>query len=184
MKETNTKNEVLNNSSDTQSVLPDIRKTGDPEGLEGIDGNNQDRVVKYKRGHNPNSKKNLISLADRTKEERIEIGRKGGLKSGEKRQERRTMRETMLEMLSETISEDFITEYGLEKVLKNPQNKSYQDAIIGATVLGAISGDIRCVQMLRDTIGEMPVTKTENITEVITKEDTELMDNLKRSLIG
>lgn len=143
-----------------------------------------DTNTKPKRNYNPISKKNLISLSDRTIEERREIGRKGGLKSGEKRQERKTMRDTILEMLSETISDDMIEEYGLAKVLKKPGGKSYQDAIIGAALLGAMNGDCKALQILRDTMGEMPTVKTENTTEIITKEDTDLMDSLKQSLIS
>jgi hypothetical protein len=128
--------------------------------------------------------KNLISLADRTVEERREIGRKGGLKSGETKRNRKTMRDTIIEMLAETITDDMIKEYGLEKVMNKQGTKTYMDAVMSACLLNAINGDSKSIQILRDTMGEMPTVKTENRTEIITKEDIQTMDNLRKYLTG
>lgn len=194
MKDHNTKSDKLNTEiiSDQDSIQSDISADStntDTNINTNTDNNtgistNENGTKPKKYNYNPISKKNLISLADRTMEERQEIGRKGGLKSGEKRQERKTMRETILEMLSETISDEMIEEYGLAKVLKKPGGKSYQDAIIGAALLGAMNGDCKALQILRDTMGEMPTVRTENTTEIITKEDTEMIDSLKQALIS
>lgn len=193
MTDNNTKSAKLNTelSDQNNSIISDTLSNNIPDTKsdnisDPVDNTNDntDQNTKPKRNYNPISKKNLISLSDRTIEERREIGRKGGIKSGEKRQERKTMRDTILEMLSETISDDMIEEYGLEKILKKPGGKSYQDAIIGAALLGAMNGDCKALQILRDTMGEMPTVRTENTTEIITKEDTDLMDNLKQSLIS
>lgn len=140
----------------------------------------ENKKVKSDRPQN----KNLISLADRTIEERREIGRKGGLKSGETKRNRKTMRDTIIEMLAETITDDMIKEYGLEKVMNKQGTKTYMDAIMSACLLNAISGDSKSIQILRDTMGEMPTVKTENKTEIITKEDVQTMDNLRKYLTG
>ena len=154
------------------------KKTTTEKDIQTIDNNSIDSNKKKNRPQN----KNLISLADRTLEERREIGRKGGLKSGEVKRQRKTMRETIIEMLAETISEDMVVEYGLDRVLKQKGNKTYMDAVMSACVLNAINGDSKSIQLLRDTMGEMPTLKTENKTELVTKEDIQVMDNLKKYL--
>ena len=142
--------------------------------------NTTDKPIKSNPAKNGGT---LISLADRTLEERREIGRKGGLKSGETKRQRKTMKDTIIDMLSDTISDDLIKEYGLEKLL-NGSGKTFQDAVIGATLLGAINGDTKAIQLLRDTAGEAPVLRQEVQQEIITKEDTEMIDSLKQALIS
>lgn len=139
---------------------------------------NENKKVKSDRPQN----KHLISLADRTPEERREIGRKGGIKSGETKRNRKTMRDTIIEMLAETITDDMIKEYGLDKVMNKQGTKTYMDAIMSACLLNAINGDSKSIQILRDTMGEMPTVKTESRTEIITKEDVQTMDNLRKYL--
>ena len=126
--------------------------------------------------------KNLISLADRTLKERQEIGRKGGLKSGESKRNRKTMRETIIEMLAETITDEMIEEYGLQKVMKKQGTKTYMDAIMSACVLNAINGDSKSIQLLRDTMGEMPTIKQDIHSEIVTADDLTTMDNLRKYL--
>ena len=83
---------------------------------------------------------NLISLADRTKEERQEIGRKGGLKTAENRRRRKSLKEELLALLEINDNNNKISLAILEK---------------------AINGDIQAFTTIRDTIGEKPVDKVE-----------------------
>ena len=87
-------------------------------------------------------KENLISLRDRTTEEQREIARQGGIKSGESRRARKTLKETLLMMLEEDNMQDNIT----LALLKRAKN-----------------GDTKAYEIIRDTIGEKPTDKVEQI---------------------
>lgn len=85
----------------------------------------------------PNSE-NLISLADRTPEERAEIARKGGQASGEAKRARKTLREE-LEILM--------------------QEGDRQTRISTALVDAAEAGNVSAFNSIRDTLGEKPKTE-------------------------
>jgi len=143
--------------------------------------NTPGNTVKYGRGQNPNSKKNLVSLADRTKEERIELGRKGGIKSGERYRERKTMRETLENALKIELSEKKLKELGADLELMNGES-SVLSAIVAAALREAINGDTKSLQIIRDTIGEQP--KTEIVQEIISDSDKELIEQARQALIS
>lgn len=85
----------------------------------------------------------------RSKEEAREKGKKGGKKSGEVRRAKKTMRELL--------------DYLLEKEITNKKGEkaTTKEAILVAAIKKAIAGDIKALQFIRDTIGEMPVIKQE-----------------------
>lgn len=83
---------------------------------------------------------NLVSLADRTKEERQEIGRKGGLKRAENIRKRKSLKDELIALLE----------------LNDNNNK-----ISLALLTRALNGDIQAFTTIRDTIGEKPVDKVE-----------------------
>lgn len=76
----------------------------------------------------------------RTKEEARERGKKGGIKSGEARREKKLLKDTLLMLLE--------TDDG-------------QDKICTALFNQARRGNIKAFEVIRDTIGEKPVDKTE-----------------------
>lgn len=127
--------------------------------------------------------KNLVSLADRTREERQAIGRKGGLKSGEKRKARKSMKETILDMISQEIDPKKLEKMGVDLDTLNG-DYTIQGAIISAMIREAINGDTKAMSLLRDTMGEQPVNKQEIRQEVITQDDLKTIDNLKQYLTG
>lgn len=85
----------------------------------------------------------------RSKDEAREKGKKGGKKSGEVRRAKKTMRELL--------------DYLLEKEITNKKGEkaTTKEAILVAAIKKAIAGDIKALQFIRDTIGEMPVVKQE-----------------------
>lgn len=85
---------------------------------------------------------NLIPLGERTKDEQREIARQGGIKSGESRRARKTLKETLLMMLEEGDTQNNITLALLDKALK---------------------GDTKAYEVIRDTVGEKPTDKVEQI---------------------
>lgn len=119
----------------------------------------------------------------KTKKEARERGRNGGIKSGETRRQKKTMRETLENALKIELSQEKLSELGADISLMNGET-SVLAAIIASTVREAINGDTKAIQFVRDSIGEKPVDETINHTEIVTKEDTELMDNLRNSLIS
>ena len=161
---------------------------------------NTDNKIDIPEENNPISESNNIIQSDRvyniqnlkpynktdnrlSSEEAKRRGRLGAKKSAEVRRERKTMRETILNMLSQELSPEKLEEMGVDTSTLNG-DYTMQSAVIAAMLREAINGSEKAMQLLRDTIGEQPVIKSESVTEVITKDDTDLMDNLKKSLIS
>lgn len=92
---------------------------------------------------------NLVSLGDRTAEERREIGRMGGIKSGETKRRRKTLREDLLAVL------------GTEVKNKKGENVTLQKSMIDSLIVRAINGNVKAFEVIRDTIGEKPVERQE-----------------------
>lgn len=92
---------------------------------------------------------NLKPFSERTESEQRKIRSKGGKKSGEVRRAKKTMRELL--------------DYLLEKEITNKKGEkaTTKEAILVAAIKKAIGGDIKALQFIRDTIGEMPVVKQE-----------------------
>lgn len=94
---------------------------------------------------------NLKSLADRTTEEKREIAIKGGKASVEARREKKRFKELLEMALS----------------LKNKKTGNTNDYDITISMINkAIKGSERAFELIRDTIGEKPVEKTENDTNL------------------
>lgn len=105
---------------------------------------------------------NLKSLANRTKEEQREIAKKGGIKSGEVRRARKTLKEELLLLLSKGDTQEKMS---LSMIAK------------------ALNGDVKAFEVIRDTIGEKPVEKIDNVNPqvqkiFITKEDSKKVNKL------
>lgn len=91
------------------------------------------------RGHNQN---NLQPV--RSKNEARKRGKTGGKKSGEARRKKKALREH------------------LEALLAGKQdNMTTAEALTLALVEKGLSGDVRAFEVIRDTIGEKPVDKSE-----------------------
>lgn len=105
----------------------------------------EEKVVKGKE----RSLQNLVSLADRTMEERQEIGRVGGIKSGESKRRMKTFREELQQLLQ------------MEILNKNGEKISTQQNINSALILKAAKGDVRAYEVIRDTLGQRPKDEKE-----------------------
>lgn len=113
-------------------------------------------------------------------EEAKRRGRAGAKKSAEVKRQRKTMRETILSMLEKEISPEKLAEYGIDSA--DMSDNTYQSALIASMLREALNGSEKAMTLVRDTIGEAPALRTENKTELITKEDVKVMDNLKKYL--
>lgn len=87
----------------------------------------------------PNAK-NLKANSERTPKERKELAQKAGKKSGEARREKKLLKEELMLLLA--------------------QGKT-QEKISLALIEEAIKGNVKAFEVIRDTIGEKPVTKQE-----------------------
>ena len=85
------------------------------------------------------NKENLISLADRTKEEQREIARQGGIASGKARAEKKLMREVLQECLNMT----------------NNKGQSFQELATLGLIRGAIKGNANNYRTILETLGEL-----------------------------
>lgn len=119
----------------------------------------------------------------RTKEEARERGRIGGIKSGEVRRQKKTMRETLENALKIELSEKKLKELGADISLMNGEN-SVLSAIIASTIREAINGDTKAIQFVRDSIGEQPINKQEVTQEIITKDDINMMETVRKQLLS
>ncbi|MEE3344303.1 MAG: hypothetical protein VZS44_09455 [Bacilli bacterium] len=85
------------------------------------------------------NKDNLISLADRTTEEKREIAIKGGIASGEARREKATMKKALEMLLNE----------------KNAKGKTYRDLATLGLIKGAIDGKAENYKVIVSLLGEL-----------------------------
>lgn len=88
---------------------------------------------------------NLKSNFERTPKERRELARKAGKKSGESRGIAKVFKELLNEQLSQ----------------ENPDKKTIKELIVNKLIKLALNGNLKAIEMVRDTIGEKPTDKIE-----------------------
>ena len=97
------------------------------------------------------SDENLIPFNDRTEKEQREIAKKGGVASGEARRMKRDLKRAF------------------EALLEKEYNNGKGEKISGAELLAykqfdkALKGDTKAFEIIRDTAGQKPVEKVEQV---------------------
>jgi len=94
---------------------------------------------------------NLIPTTKRSKEEARELGRKGGKASGEARRKKRDIRLAMEALLEKSYKG------------KNGQELTGAEAIALKQMEKALKGDTKAFEVVRDTSGQKPVEKVEQV---------------------
>lgn len=120
------------------------------------------------------SKLNLVNLADRTIEERRQLGSIGGKKAKENRDQKKNFNELAKALLEMTVSDRVVKE-----TLEDPDSmidNSYGSLILAAMAQGAKNGSFKCAEFLRDTAGFKPKNEIELQADVITEADRSLID--------
>lgn len=97
------------------------------------------------RGENPNSRANLKTNKERTKEERTQIAAEGGKASGKVRRQKAELKELAQAWLDAEIKD------------KNGTVLSGGEALIQFAVKQAAKGDVRAMVFIRDTAGQKPI---------------------------
>lgn len=100
------------------------------------------------------NEQNLIPNSMRSKSEVRANSRKGGIKSGESRRRKKELKE-IIEMM-------FEKEYAMMEG-KNEVKMSGAEAIAMKQMEKALKGDTKAFEVLRDTAGQKPVEKVEQI---------------------
>lgn len=110
----------------------------------------------------PNEDK-LIPFQNRTHEEMVEIGRKGGINSRKKARERATMKKDLTYLLGRTVKSDmFLEPEQYERLaLLHGRKITVQQAIMVSMINNAVNGDVRSAEFIRDTSGQKPTDKVE-----------------------
>jgi len=114
-------------------------------------------------------KTNLISLADRTPEERRAIQSMGGKASAESRIKRKTFREEITEALSAVDDTD-------------KSGRITQSVGIVALMARYKRGDLKAFELIRDTIGEKPTESMVLTANVNTPYDELTAEQLRELL--
>lgn len=94
--------------------------------------------------------------------------------------QRKTMAETLNDLLRTKASREDLESLGMDSDI--PQNITKQEAIMAAVYLQSLKGNVKAATFIRDTIGEMPVTKQQISADVTTEADRALMEKLSRRL--
>lgn len=127
--------------------------------------------------YNPNYENTLST------EEAQRRGRAGGIKSGEVRRARKSMKENLNALLNQEIDAATLENLGIDtKELHG--DFTAQNILLVQMLQQAFTGDTKAAVFLRDTAGEQPTLRTENHTEIVTKDDLKTMDNLRKYLTG
>ena len=120
------------------------------------------------------SKLNLISLSDRTLDERLDIVKKSHDKARENRENKKNFNELAKALLDMTVSDRTI-----KQTLEDPDtmiDNSYGSLILAAMAQGAKNGSFKCAEFLRDTAGYKPKNEIEVSADIMTDADRSLID--------
>lgn len=98
---------------------------------------------------NPENLRGHEFTSDQSREAAVINGRKGGLKAGENRRRRKAFAEAFNTLLEQQFTD------------RNGKQLQGVEALAAKTFQEAMDGDMRAVQFIRDTVGEMPVQKVE-----------------------
>lgn len=104
---------------------------------------------------------NLIPNEERTPEERRENARKAGHASGAARRKKKAMRQAASELLNMSLSgsSNAITnamKLRLVELGYDPDEATFQEAMLVSVMFKALKGDIRASEFMRDTAGSNP----------------------------
>jgi hypothetical protein len=126
----------------------------------------------------PNDKrlKNLITPqelnARHTPEERKAIASKAGKASGQRKRDNRTFKEIALMLMAEEASPEDIKRYNL------PEGSSNSLVMLAAAAKKAKEGDMKALEVFRDTAGQMPTKDIQVTAEVFTEANKALLDKV------
>ena len=116
--------------------------------------------------------------SDQSREEAVKNGKKGGIASGKARRKKKEMREELITILEEKITDK-----------QTGKKTKLQRAILLAQVKEALKGKTKAAEFIRDTIGEKPTDKIEQVNQtpsivVATQEQADLIKQIQNVKIN
>ena len=128
-----------------------------------------------------------INLATRPEDERKEIARMGAQASNKVKAEKRTAKQALDKILAIKLTEDIIAGAELppelaEQLRQNMPNVTMYDLIQLVAVGLATSGNMRAVEYIRDTYGDMPRKEVSIATDIMTDADRTLLETINDRL--
>lgn len=127
------------------------------------------------------SKANLISLSDRSLEDRQRLGSIGGHKAKENRDKKKNFNELAKAMLEQTVTEEQI-----KSVLGDNTSilldNSVASVILASMIQGAVNGSFKCAEFVRDTAGYRPKDIMQVEADIMTDSDRALIDKLNQRI--
>lgn len=124
------------------------------------------------------NEENLVSLATRPQQERIEIARMGQKASTEAKKRKKSLREAMELLLSLPVKDTKVRKK-IESLGIDPDEIDNQMAMAIAQWQQAVKGNTKAYQNVEATIGEKP---KESISVEDTREKTKKLDNILEQL--
>ena len=112
------------------------------------------------------AQQDLIPVTERSKEEALEMSRRGGIASGVARRKKRNMQQFAEIILSMAMKNGEVhTVEDIQSIadLKG-KNLTVDQAIILKQVEKALKGDLKSAEFVRDTSGQKPVEKVADVS--------------------
>lgn len=103
---------------------------------------------------------NLMQNRETTPKERRENAKKAGKASGKARRKRKQLKDLFISILSTPIPQDYLKEKIISLGLDN-EEKNYNTLIGMTTLTEALKGNMKAIELIRDTIGEKPKEELE-----------------------
>jgi len=126
------------------------------------------------------SKRNLISLSDRTESERLEIVKKSHEKQRENIEKKKNINELAKAMLELTLNDRQI-----KAVMGDDTNILPDDTVasvmIGAMIKSAMAGSFKAFEAVRDTAGYRPKDMLQVEADIMSDADRSLIDKALKS---
>lgn len=126
-------------------------------------------------------KNNLVSLSDRTKDERMAIIEKSRESYRENRDKKKNFNELAKAMLEQTVSEEQIKAVLGDNTSVLLDN-SVASVILASMIKGAVEGSFKCAEFVRDTAGYRPKDIMQVEADIMTDSDRALIDKLNQRI--
>lgn len=135
--------------------------------------------MKQKRNYNEKSKKNLISIADRSPEERQLIAQKSAATRRANSLHNKTVKEVADAILK--LSGKDLTSVLDNETLKEKAaalDLSIYDVMMFKMVDQSLKGSVKAFETVRDSAGDKPINRTESNVNIINENDTALLNKI------
>lgn len=127
---------------------------------------------------------NLITLADRSPEDRKKIQSLGGKKVQENINKQRSLNDIAKSMLMCELSKKNINEILGDSQELIGDNKDAGSVMIAKMIQVAMAGSFKAAEFVRDTAGYKPKNEVDIQADIITEADRSLLEKLNKRLTG